>query len=57
MATQKHLKLKEDEHRLMLANGIKTLLASMVMMTEAFDRLATQLEKEKPSVKAKPVRK
>ncbi len=57
MATQKHLKLKEDEHRLFVKNGITAMLAAQLKMTEAFERLTTQLEKEKPSVKAKTVRK
>ena len=68
MATLKHLKLKEDEHRLMLENGIKALLASQAKVAEALDGVIRQLtilseqghmvvQKEKPSVKAKTVRK
>ena len=57
MATLKHLKLKEDEHRLMLENGIKALLASQAKVLAAVERLIAQSEKEKPSVKAKTVRK
>ena len=69
MATLKALKLREDEHRLMLENGIKALLASQAKVAEALERLTKQFAllseqqghmvalKEKPSVKAKPVRK
>ena len=68
MATLKHLKLKEDEHRLMLENGIKALLASQAKVAEALDGVIRQLtilseqghmvvQKEKASVKAKTVRK
>jgi len=57
MATLKHLKLKEDEHRRMLENGIKALLASQAKVLAAVERLIAQSEKEKPSVKAKTVRK
>jgi len=64
MATLKHLKLKEDEHRLMLENGIKALLASQAKVAEALDSVIRQLtilseqghmvvqkEKEKVNVK------
>ena len=71
MATLKQLKKKEDEHRLMLENGIKALLASQAKVVAAVESLTAQLtalseeshlrieqaKKEKPSVKAKPIRK
>jgi len=43
MATQKHLKLKEDEHRLMLENGIKAVLASQAKVLAAVESLTAQL--------------
>ena len=57
MATQKHLKLKEDEHRLMLENGIKTLLASQAKVLAAVERLIAQSEKEMTRVKKPQTRK
>ncbi len=57
MATRKHLKLKEDEHRLMLENGIKALLASQAKVLAAVEQLIALSKKEKYSAKAKPVHK
>ncbi len=57
MATQMHIKLKEDEHRLMLENGIKAMLSSQEKVIKTLAKLVAQHEKEKPNVKAKTVRK
>ena len=57
MATLKHIKLKEDEHRLMLENGIKTLLASQAKVLAAVERLIAQSEKEMTRVKKPQTRK
>ena len=57
MATKKALKLREDEHRLMLANGIKAIMASQERVVKSLDRLITLIEKEKPNVAKKPIRK
>ena len=57
MGTLKSQKLREDEYRLMLENGIKALLSSQEKVIETLAKLVAQHEKEKPNVKAKPVRK
>ena len=57
MGTIKSEKLKEDAYRLMLENGIKTIMASQAQIAETLKKLVSQLEKEKPNVTKKPVRK
>ncbi|MCK5307172.1 MAG: hypothetical protein KAJ73_01040 [Zetaproteobacteria bacterium] len=55
MATQKHIKLKEDEHRKKLENGITALLSSQEFVMEELHKLFAEIEalseKEKPKVK------
>ena len=55
MATLKHTKLKEDEHRKKIENGITALLSSQEFVIEELHKLFEQLnalaEEEKPKVK------
>ena len=44
MATQKHIKLKEDEYRLMLENGIKAMLASQEKVIKELKALSALLK-------------
>ena len=53
MATKKALKLREDEYRLMLENGIKTILASQMKMLAELRKLTKALEGQN----AKSIRK
>ena len=57
MATQKALKLKEDEHRKKIENGITALLSSQEFVMAELHKLFAELEamkpEEKPKVKAK----
>ena len=44
MATQKHIKLKEDEHRLMLENGIKAIMSSQTKILAELKKLTKARE-------------
>ena len=55
MATQKALKLKDDEHKKKIENGITALLSSQEFIVEELHKLFAELEamtpEEKPKVK------
>lgn len=57
MGTLKAQKLKEDEHRKKIENGITALLSSQEFIVEELHKLLAELEalseKEKSKVKAK----
>ncbi len=56
MATKKAEKLREDEYRLMLENGIKTILASQANMLAELRKLTARI-KALEGQNAKQIRK
>ena len=57
MATEKHLKMKEDAHRTMLEKGIDEILSGQELMIEELHKLLARLEALEQTEKTPPVKK